>query len=181
MKILIFPLIGCMLMAFVFGQERIVTIPPMDIVLEQADGGFDLTASGTWFVQFKQDDWTKLRKTLYPIKADRTRAVSDAQAAFKSNLDAYVIEALKAGKYGQGIGTGVTLSARTVFGYIAVSFKNGEYCRVYVRESNKQYTLSLFDNLADETAAATTARANMVTQLGIIEIAADIGNFYEQI
>lgn len=163
----------------VFAQERQVTITSTDIVLEKADLAFDLTASGKWFVQFQQDDWLKHGKTLYPDKADRTRAVSDAQGAFKSQLDVYVIAALRGGFYSQRTGTGVTLNARTVFGYIAVSFEDGEHCKIYVREKNKQYILTLFPDLNDETTAATTARTNMATQLAIVSDAAKTGNFYE--
>ena len=168
-----------LLPASVFAQERQVTIISTDIVLEQADLAFDLTSVGKWFVQFQQDDWIKHGKTLYPDKTDRTRAVSDAQDAFKVELDKYVIAALQGGFYSQSMGTGVTLSARTVFGYIAVSFEDGDHCKVYVREKNKQYILTLFPDLDDETSAATTARTNMVTQLAIISDAAKTGNFYE--
>jgi len=179
MKILTLLLIGWMLMASVFGQERSVAIDSRAIVLETADG-MDITTAGKWFVQFNQKDWIKNGKTLYPNKSDRTRVVSDAQAAFKAELDKYVIAALNAGKFtAEKRGTGLTLPARALFKYFAVEFEDGVLCRIYIRHENKQYTYTLFDNLADETAAATTARANMVTQLGIIENAADAGNFYE--
>ena len=156
-----------------------VTINSRAIALEAADG-VDITTAGKWFVQFKQDDWIKNGKTLYPNKADRTRGVSDAQIAFKAEADKYVIAALNAEKFTvEGRGTGITLSARTLFNYFAIEFQDGVLCRIYIRHENKQYTFTLFDNLADETAAATTARANMVTQLAIISTAADAGNFYE--
>jgi len=179
MKILALLLLSWMPMASVFGQERSVTIDSRAITLETADG-MDITTAGKWFVQFKQDDWIKKNKTLYPNKSDRTRAVSDAQVAFKAELDKYVIAALNAGKFTiESRGSGLTLSARTLFNYFAVEFEDGVVCRIYIRHENKQYTFSLFDNLADETAAATTARANMVTQLAIISNAAGVGNFYE--
>ena len=179
MKILRLILLSWMLMSFVFGQERTVIIDSRAIVLEVADG-MDITTAGKWFVQFKQDDWIKKGKTLYPNKADRTRTVSDAQIAFKAEVDKYVIIALNLPAITvENKGTGVTLSARILFKYFAIEFKDGGLCRIYIRHENKQYTYRLFDNLADETAAATTARANMVTQLAIISTAADAGNFYE--
>ena len=177
MKYLIYILL--LIPLFVFAQERQVTIPSTDIVLERTDGSFDLTAAGKWFVQFPQHDWLKHSRTLYPNKTDRTRAVSDAQAAFKVELDKYVIEAIQGGFYSQQTGASVILSARTIFKYIAVSFKDGEFCKVYVREKNRQYILTLFPDLDDETSAATTARANMGTQLAIIDSAANAGGFYE--
>ena len=175
-------LIAYMLMGSVFGQERTVTINSRLIVLEASDN-IDITTAGKWFVQFAQKDWIKKGKKLYPNKSDRTRAVSDAQVAFKTELDKYVIAALNAGR-GTGVtventGTGVTLSARTLFNYFAADFEDGVLCRIYIRYKNKEYTYRLFDNLADETAAATTARINMVAQLAIVSDAAKTGGFYE--
>ena len=171
-------LLSLLFASIAYGQSREVAIAPMDIVLESSEG-FDLTASGSWFIHFDRKNWTKHRVTLYPDKSKRTRTVSDAQDSFKSNLDTYVIAALQGGFYSQGRGAGITLSAREIFTYIAVSFKDGEYCRLYVREDNKQYILELFPNLDDETVAATTARVNMVTQLAIIDTTANSGGFYE--
>ena len=160
-------------------QSRSVVIPSMDIILE-ADAGIDLAVSGKWFIQFAQDDWVKHDTALYPVKTDRTRTVSDAQNAVKDAFDDYIVEALKGGFYSQGIsGRGVTLSARTAFSYIAVDFKDGEYCRAYVRHEGQQYTINIYPDLSDENAAATTARANIVAQLNIISTAAKAGRFHE--
>lgn len=169
-------LLPLFLTSIAYGQSREVSVPSMDIVLEE---GFDLTASGSWFIHFDRKNWLKHRVSVYPDKSKRTRAVSDAQDTFKSNLDAYVIAALQSGFYSQGRGAGVTLSDRVIFKYIAVSFKDGEYCRLYVNHSDKQYILELFPDLDDETAAATIARTSMVTQLAIIDAAAKTGGFYE--
>ena len=177
MKLLYLILLACMLPTLAFGQERSVTIDLRAVALEAADG-MDVTTAGKWFVQFNQDDWIKKGKTLYPDKSDRTGAVADAQEAFKLELDKYVIAALNAGKFTQdSTGTGVTLSARTSFNYFAVGFEDGVSCMICVRSNNKQYDLTLFTDLRDETAAATTARANMVTELAKISTAADAGGF----
>ncbi len=172
-------LIWLMLPAIGFGQSRTVTIASTDIVLEDSDLSFDLAASGKWFIQFSQDDWLKLHKTLYPVKTDRTRAVSDAQDAVKANLDIYVIQALQGGHYTRKKGSGVTLSARTVITYDAVSIEPGMPIKIYVRNNNKQYTLTLYPDPSDENATAITAKADLMTELGIIESAAKAGSFYE--
>jgi len=178
MKPLALLLLSWMLMYPVFGQDRSLEISAGDIALEKADL-IDITAPGKWFVQLKQDDWVKSGKTLYPDKSKRTRAVSDAQNAFKNESDSYIIAALNAGKCeARETGTGLMLSAREVFNSrIAIKFEDGISWILYIRENNKQYILSLFENLADETAAATTARANMVRELAKISTAADAGGF----
>lgn len=168
---LLLPLLG-------FGQGRSVTIISTDIVLERVDTGFDLEAPGNWFIQFNEKRWVKLGKTLYPVKADRTRAVIDAQDAVKSNLDTYVIQAVQGGHYTQREGSGLTLNARTIFSYIAVDIELDKPIKIYVRYKNKQYDLILYPDPADENAAATTAKANIMTELGIIELTAKTDGFF---
>jgi len=164
----------------VLGQAETVTIASTNITLEDTETGFDLTSAGKWEIQFKQDDWIKHKKTLYPVKTDRTAAVITAQAAVKTELNKYIKEALENGFYTvQGEGVGLVLSAQTSFTYIGVCFKDGEFCEIITRQNNKQYILNLYPTLTDESSAATTARANIVTQLAIIDVAADAGSFYK--
>ena len=79
MKYLTYTLLASMLVPLLgFAQGRSVAISSVNIILESVDSGFDLEASGKWFIQFSQDDWIKHGKTLYPDKTDRTRAVIDS-------------------------------------------------------------------------------------------------------
>lgn len=179
MKILaLLLLLTYLIPSFIFGET--VRIESRSITLEDTEPGFDLTAPGKWFVQFAQDDWEKSGKTLYPDKSDLTRAVVDAQALFKAELKVYVIAALESGSYTvQGRGAGLVLSAPIDFTYIAACFVDGEFCEIYTWQNNKQYILNLYPDLNDESSEATTARANIVTQLAIIDSAADTGGFYK--
>lgn len=162
-----------------FGEGRSVSISEVDIVLERVDPGFDLEAPGRWFINFSEDRWRKSGKTLYPVKSDLTRAVSDVQNAVKANLDTYVIQAIQGGHFGQGQGSGVTLGARTIFDYIAVTIEPNKSIVIHVRNKNKQYDLELYPDPSDENAVAVTAKANLMTELGKIQGPAKAGGFYE--
>ena len=127
-----------------------------------------------------QDDWRKFDKTLYPDKTDRTQTVKDAQASFVTNLNTYIKEALENGFYtASKKGTGLVLTARTSFTYVAVCFEDGSLCEIYTRQNNKQHVIKIYPNTDDENAAATRARSSMVTQLAIIDLAAKKDSFFK--
>lgn len=150
-----------------------VSINSRDITIERVDASVDLTASGTWFIQRDQGDWEKSGNRLYPNN-DEPRAVLDAQVLAITYLNTYLVEADKANKLiSKAKGAGRILSSQTEITYFAVRFKDGEFCQFYVRYNNTQYVLNAFADLADETAAAISARANLATQLAIISGDAD--------
>ena len=174
MKYLIYVLFWLPL--FCYADRRTITIAS-SVTVESVDS-VDLAASGKWFVQFVQDDWVKLKCTLYPDESDRTQPVIDAQNAFKAACDTYVTLALDGRFYSaDSKGSGIIISAGS-FNYIAVSFEDGVSFKLYVRNANKQQTIPLYPDLNDETRAATDARADMATNLAIISAAAKAGNFF---
>jgi len=178
-----------LLLAFLFVpslfSQQTVTIASTNITLEETES-FDLTASGKWFIQFantstaQPEVWYKLGKTLYPDISDRTQAVIDAQALVITNLNTYVKEAIESANYTAiNEGTGLVLSSQTSITYDFAYFKDGKLFQICVSNDGKNCLLALYPDLTQETSAATTARANIVTQLAIIDSAANTGNHYE--
>jgi len=188
MKLLALILLAYMLPAYIFGQALTVTTTPVTITLENAEAGFDLTDSGKWFIQFGQDDWEKTigktRYILYPVedddgvKTNATQPVLDAMAAVRTEAATYIAETLQAENYTVkgSRGAGLSLSSVTTSKFNAMCFEDGIFCQLYTEENNTQYILRV--DLSGETAAATTARANIVTELGNIDGPANTGAFY---
>jgi len=173
---LILPSIG-------FGQALNVTTTPVTITLENAETGFDLTASGKWTVQFVQDVWKKnvneVVYKLYPDKSDRSAAVITAMEAVRSEFTSYMAETLQNGNYTaedtRGNGLSLTSVINSLFN--GACFEDGVTCELYMKINKKQYTLKV--DIGGETAAATTHRANIVTQFAIIDSASNAGDYYE--
>lgn len=163
-------------------QAATVTLPAAQNVTVENPDGVDITTVGQkWYVQDIQDEWVVAGKILYPTKDDRTQAVIDAQADLKTEFGIYLVEALVAGKdIGYTVtttGTGSILTSITSFDWQAFEFIDGTSCKVIFRDGGNECHLLLFVDLNDETTAATTARANMVTEFAIITTAADAGSF----
>ena len=167
------------LFAWAVAAARTVTITSSTITLESAET-VDLTTAGKLFVQEPQDEWVKNGKTMYPDKTDRTAAVITAQGLFFDNLDIYVKAAIEGGFYTQaGEGSGLALTSQTTVDYIAVCMEDGVFCELYIRQNNKQYILNLYPDLSAESVTASTARADMLTQINIVIEASNTGGFWD--
>ena len=177
MKILSLLILIYLVPALIFGET--VTIASSSITVENADT-VDLTASEKWFIHIDDDVWKKSRYTLYPTKTDRTQAVIDAQTAAKTEIATYIKECIESGNcVAQGSGKGLTLTSQTSVVYPAVKIAKSGHIFIYITDNNKNHLLALYPDQTLETAAATTARVNLMTELAIIDVAADAGDFWK--